>query len=66
MVNVLIDVMTMLQAKVTLNRNEQGHKESENFNSLHLYTLYTIGYTNVPLFCMFLWGEHIGKVACPN
>ena len=36
-VNVLvqIDVTTMLQAKVMLNRNERGHKESENFNSLH-------------------------------
>ena len=32
---VQIDVTTMLQAKVMLNRNEQGHKESENFNSLH-------------------------------
>ena len=67
-VNVLvqIDVTTMLQAKVMLNRNEQGHKESEIFNSLHFKKLYTIGYTNVPLFCMFLWREHIGKVVSPN
>ena len=36
-VNVLvqIDVTAMLQTKVMLNRNERGHKESENFNSLH-------------------------------
>ena len=41
-VNVLvqIDVTTMLQAKVMLNRNERCHKESENFNSLLLKTIH--------------------------
>ena len=64
-VNVLvqIDLTTMLQAKVMLNRNEQGHKESEIFNSLK-FKNYRV--TNVLSFCMFPWGEHIGEVACRN